>query len=150
LDPTDDSGSSSGSVKKDNPLDQAFEDLSMSRMLRRLIFPDQEEDHSGAGFGENEELVSGVRFAGDASSSGSGDSTAFQSQDWMSDLMMSDGSDSDRSSSTSSTTSTTTTTTTTTSTTPAPTPAAAPEERDHKTWNPFTKQGFRRIFRFAF
>ena len=138
----------SGSVKRDNPLGHAIEDLGMSRFLRRLIDPeDGSEDDDGAdSYASDHQEPQRTPFS---FSSPERQPPVFKddSVDWLSQLFGDQSEPRLATSSSSSTTSTTTTTTTTTSTTTtAPTPAADLP----KTWNPFTKQGFRRIFRFAF
>lgn len=130
-----------GTVKKDNPLDQSFEDMAMSRLLRRLILPDKDEEGTE---GDHMDMIGGFKRLEDMISSGfPASAPAVESQEWMSESV-------EKPAKTASPSSTTTTSTTTTATTSEGAPTTESVDDDYKNWNPFTKQGFRRIFRFVF
>ena len=145
-----------GTVKKDNPIDHGLEDMTMSRMLRKLILNDEEDDGpDGTIPSDSMEMIGALKPLEDGIRGGSpshgvpalDSQIKVDTQEWLSELLGGPPAEFQPSSSSS----TSTTTTTTTSTTPAPTTEAAmAAEPEHKNWNPFTKQGFQRIFRFAF
>lgn len=109
-----------GIVKKDQPQEQ--DNDFVPRLLARLLFPESEDDESTF---QSDDISKSLEDLPDSSHS-----------NWMS-ISSKDGT----------TTSSSTTTTTTTSTVAPST--GLPTTESSRSWNPFTKQGFRRIFHFG-
>lgn len=141
--------------EQDADMERAFDELHKREMPNwmKLMHPEEEDDASdGTASGDRLPTMAPFKPMDEGKSGGSGNGglpapapgldslIPIDSQQWLSELL---GETSDPLPSSSSTTSTTTTT-------PAPLAVTSTDGPENKNWNPFSKQGFRRIFRFAF